>query len=381
MIVCFRCSPRTKETLDLLLESGQYRDYSEVISLAIANLAVLQEEVLEGESAAIGADAGAHVCAFEGEVSGDAQDTQEPSQESSLITKPFLVPAIFKLDGLPGSPPPLAALPDDIWAPGREIPLDRWVFGQYNRLLPAKVSCRALAHLLLSQPKGILLEDAARQIADKAAVLGDFLAHHDRQNGIARDDALATAFPSSGGNPDKSRLRYANQFVASVNRQGQVSGLLIDLKLINGRGGRKATRLMLTKIGWQFATLPNPILDGLQETPTQKFSEAERDFLLAHIAESVPVEDFAYRTILAAIIEGKNTPDTIDAALLRHMPQDADRKPSASFLSSQRSGAISRMTDLELVKRIRDGVRVLYVATAIGERYLRDAHQLTQGAD
>ena len=51
MIVCFNCSPETKEKLDSLIKSGQYNDYSEAITLAIANLAVLQEEVLELELA------------------------------------------------------------------------------------------------------------------------------------------------------------------------------------------------------------------------------------------------------------------------------------------------------------------------------------------
>lgn len=372
MIVCFNCSTETKKALDFLIESGQYKDYNEAISLAIMNLAVLQEEVLKSGGVVIGADAEANSRANERTVSFSAQGLGNPSQEFNLTAKPLTVPAIFQLDGLTDSPPPLADLPDDIWAIGQEIPLDRWIFGQYNKLLPAKASCRALAHLLISEPKGVLLEEAAQQIAEKAAALGDFLAHHDEQNDIARDDALSTAFPSTGKNSDKSRLRYANQFVASVNKQGQVSGLLIDLKLINSKG-RKGTRLMLTEIGWQFATMPNPILDGSQETPTQKFSEDERNFLLNHIAQSVPVEDFAYRAILTAILKGENTPDTVDAALLEYVPQDTDRSLSKSFLSSQRSGAISRIADLGLVERVRDGVRVSYIATDIGEKYLQNA--------
>jgi len=371
MIVCFNCSTETKKSLDFLLESGQYKDYSEAISLAIANLVILQEEVLRSGGVVIGSDVEANPRACESATSYDTQGARQP-QELNLIAKSLVVPAIFHLDGLTDSPPSFAELPDDIWAIGQEIPLSRWIFGQYNRLLPAKASCRALARLLLSQPKGILLEEVTQQIAKEAAVLGDFLAHHDEQNEIARDDALSIAFPSTGENSDKSRLRYANQFVASVNKQGQVSGLLMDLKLINSKG-RKATRLMLTQVGWQFATMPNPVLDGLQETPAQKFSEDERDFLLDHIARSVPVEDYAYHVILKTILEGENTPDTVDAALLERIPQDANRGFSNSFLSSQRSGAISRMTDLGLVERVRDGVKVSYVTTDIGEKYAQNA--------
>ncbi|MCK4314439.1 MAG: hypothetical protein KAX24_01580 [Anaerolineae bacterium] len=371
MIICFNCSTETKRALDSLLKSGQYRDYNEAISLAIKNLAVLQEEVLKRGGLVIGADTEANAHAFEGTTSHSTQGAMKP-QEHNLTIEPLTVPAIFHLDGLADYPLPFVELPDDIWAIGQEIPLGRWIFGQYNRLLPAKASCRALARLLLSQPKGILLEEAAQRIAQEAAVLGDFLAYHDKQNDIARDDALSTAFPSTGENSDKSRLRYANQFVASVNKHGQVSGLLMDLKLINGKG-RKTARLMLTEVGWQFAIMPNPILDDLQETPIQKFTKGERDFLLDHIARSVPVEDFAYRVILSTILKGKNTPDTVNTVLLEHVPQDTDRSLSKSFLSSQRSGAISRMTDLGLVERVRDGVRVSYVVTGIGEKYVQNA--------
>jgi hypothetical protein len=376
MIICFDCSPETKRYLDFLLDSGQYNDYSEALSFAVMNLAVLQEEINKTGSVVIGSSA--ELASLPYEVAVPSKQTSAIADRGKTIenpspTTPSLgVPDIFRRDLLRDTAPPVVDLPDDIWAFGQEIPLDRWIFGQYNKLLPAKVSCRALAHLLISEPKGIVLEEAAQEIARKAAVLGDFLAHLDATNNIARDDALSTAFPSTGENSDKSRLRYANQFVASVNKEGQISGLLIDLKLIN-RSGQKATRLMLTETGWQLANMPNPILDGVQDTPIQKFSEDERDFLLNHIAQRVPVEDFAYRAILIAITEGANTPDTIDNSLLKYVPQDTERSLSTSFRSSQRSGAISRMTDLGLVERVREGVRVSYIVTDTGEKYVRNA--------
>jgi hypothetical protein len=376
MIICFNCSPETKRQLDSLLQVGQYKDYSEVISFAVMNLAVLQEEVLKAGSVVIAKNAqaipsskGTRGRAKEPSATqdfGELQQMLETRTDESLV-----VPPIFRLDLLRDLTPPFVELPDDIWAPGQQIPLDRWIFGQFNKLLPAKVSCRGLAHLLHNQPKGVELGEAAEEIAKQAAVLGNFLARYDEQYNIGRDDAFSTAFPSNGDNSDKSRLRYANQFVASVNKQGQVSGLLIDLKLIN-KTGRKLARIGLTEIGWRFAVLPNPILDGVEDTPPQKFSDEERAFLLAHVARSVPIEDFAYRAILRAIMKEANTPDTIDADLLQYLTPDAAENLSKSFLSSQRSGAISRMTDLGLVERVRDGVRVSYLITDIGEKYLQN---------
>jgi hypothetical protein len=376
MIICFKCSPETRRALDSLLQSGEYKDYSEVISFAIMNMAVLHDEVLKRGSVIINSNS--ELTSPTHNIPVTMKEAAETTSQRELYRNPnpptelFVVPAVFSLEGLSESPPPLADLPDDIWARGQEIPLDRWIFGQHNKLLPAKASCRALANLLIDKPKGVLLEEAAQQIAAEAAILGDFLAYQDKENGITRDEALSTAFPSTGNDGEKSRLRYANQFVASVNRQGQVSGLLMDLKLVNGRG-RRRPYLMLTEIGWQFAVMPNPVLDDSQKMPTQKFSQNEREFLISHIAQSVPVEDFAYRTILTTIKGGTNTPETIDTTLQEHVPQDTERSLSKSFLSSQRSGAISRMADLGLVERVRDGVRVFYVVTDTGDEYLQKA--------
>ena len=149
---------------------------------------------------------------------------------------------------------PLASLPDDVWAHGASVPLDRWVFGQYNKLLPAKVSGRALARLLAKEPRGVVLDQAARQIATDAKAFGALLREYDEQHGTDRDTALAVAFPA--GEEDKALTRYANQFVASVNKFGQVYSLLMDFKLINYVKA-KDVRLLLTSVGWRLALLTN----------------------------------------------------------------------------------------------------------------------------
>ena len=63
-------------------------------------------------------------------------------------------------------------------------------------------------------------------------VLGDLFDALDKKNQVGRDDVLATAFPRTGPENDKSRLRYGRQFVAAYSRKVGVFGLLIDLKLI-----------------------------------------------------------------------------------------------------------------------------------------------------
>lgn len=386
MIICFNCSPETKKLLDSLLETGQYIDYAEVISIAVANQVILQGQIRD-RGALVISENGASVTELVNLPPQSGRETAEnlgvmsnsskvkkSNLKSALIKQDIEIPTIFHLNGLDvkNVPASVTTLPSDFWIKGQIVPLDRWLFGQYNKLLPAKVNCRALAHCMREEPKGVLLDEAISKIAEQAVVLGDYLNRHDEQNEVGRDDALSIAFPSTSNKDDKGRVRYANQFIASVNKLGQVSGLLIDLKLINSKGGKKP-RLLLTDIGWQFASLQNPILDGNQESPTKKFTNEEVSLLLDHIAQNVPVEDFAYRAILMAISEGANSPDRIDESLQKYVPRDTDRNLSDSFLSSQRSGAISRMADLELVERVRDGVRVSYIITDRGQHYLETA--------
>lgn len=383
MIVCFECAPRTKMLLERLVESEQYNDYAEAISSALENLVVLENE-LSGKGALIIESRNESVSLRAQPKSGKASKRGKMAprikgvsakKNSELQTFPrnipTQVPEIFQSDKSGKPSLSLANPPGDVWAIGQEIPLERWIFGQYNRLLPVKASCRALAHLLDGKPNGASLDETTSRISAEALNLGRFLAHHDKENGTKRDEALSTAFPSPDREIEKSRLRYANQFVASISKQGKVSGLLMDLKLIN-HIGTKNPRLKLTEPGWGFAMLRNPVFDGDTPGTTQKFTAEERSFLLNHISSSVPAEDFAYRTIIEAVDGGAQTPDELDAVLREHVSQDAGRSLTKSFLASQRSGAVSRMADLELITRERTGVKVFYVVTDLGKQYTQN---------
>jgi hypothetical protein len=299
---------------------------------------------------------------------GKQKKNRPASSSPRMVTA---VPALFRIEGFPQEPPAgLAELPGDMWAPGQVIPLDRWVLGQFNRLLPAKANVRALMHLFFEQEKGLPIEPTAERIAIDAAALGEYLTALDEARKTSRDDALATAFPTMAEGGDKARSRYANQFVVYQNSRGELSGLMVDLKLINVVYQRKERLIVPTKVAWKLARLPNPVLDGPADGPTEKFSPEERSLLLQHILESVPVEAFAYRVILEAVSHGSNSPDTIDAALRVYVTEDRAEKLSPSFLASQRSGAVSRMSDLGLIERRRDGVRVYYGVTDDGLAFL-----------
>lgn len=290
--------------------------------------------------------------------------------------KPDHVPDVFRAPARDASGIKSAPTPNDTFVPGQEVPIDRWIFGQHNKLLTTKATCRALAHLMLrdsSSRDGVPLENAASEIAFEAGMLGSYLRHIDRTFGIHRDDALAFAFPySDSRSGDKSRLRYANQFVASLSNNGLLTGLPVELKLVN-RDHSRTPRLLLTEAGWQFAQLPNPILDAAQPTASPRFSEEEVKFFIQHIKANVPAEDFAFRRVLEAVAEGATKPDSLDDSLDKFLPKRADKPYTRAFLTTQRAGVVSRLIDLGLMQRVRDGINVTYSLTEKGSEYLVSA--------
>ena len=392
MLLCFRCSPETKDHLDGLVASGSYRDESEVIAAAVANLAVLEKEVASQGGLIIGSRTrngcddrpkASVVTASQHAMRSAARTPQAGGNGPSVkrgtgvlttpappIAQKLEVPSIFQLTSMPQTQPRgLADLPGDMWQHGQQVPLDRWILGQFNRLLPVKANCRALIHLF-QQNGAISIKLAADQVALDALNLGDYLASIDEDHALQRDDALSTAFPQRKKDSDKARTRYANQFVAYQNGRGELSGLMIDLKLINVDTRRRERRIVPTHMAWELAKLENPILDGVVNGAVHRFSEDEKGLLIEHILVGVPVESFAYRAILEAVMAGHNTPETIDTFLQQYVSRDRAEKLSQSFLASQRSGAISRMSDLGLIERQRDGTRVSYGIPKEGREFL-----------
>lgn len=381
MIICFHCKKDIKKILDELISSGNYTDYGELISSAIENLAVLHKQ-LATKGALIIDDDDQKKTIF------DKKHAVTPKLDNKRFNKGNIhslkmipqvyednidnIPEIFKKPDLAYKPSKLAKIPSDVFNIDSQVPLDRWIFGQYNRLLPVKVSCRALANLIIKKKSSsINLDEATSIISKEAAELGEYLKFIDTKLGLLQDEALSTAFPKNDEISNKSIMRYANHFVASMNNQGQLSGLLIEFKFINRLISNKLS-ISLTEPGYKFSELTNPVLDGDLKESKLKFSDEEVTFLLNHISQKVPAENYAYKTLLKIIADGSNTPNEIDSELEKYIAGDRKKELSKSFLSSQRSSTISRMTDIGLVIRIRNGVSITYEVTKSGMNYLNE---------
>jgi hypothetical protein len=376
MVLCFTCSAATKTTLDRLIAAGHYPDHSEAIAAAVTNLAVLHAEMEQVSSIVISnADGVPSSANRHARVEGREEPTKRDDRQDLGIVSRVVsaesrrrneLPQIFlQPEAVEPSPEGILPVSSDQIPERGTIQIDRWLFGQYNRLLPVKVTCRALANLLLSDRIRLPLDKLAIEIASEAVEVGKYLAKLDARRNLGRDDALAVAFPKdSSSDAFKSVRRFASQFVGSTNNDGHLLGMPATLKLV----GLAGHNLALTEVGWKFGLLANPLLDGEQAGRLDKFTDDEISLLIRHIVEFVPVEAFAYRAVLGEIAAGSTTPDSLDKALADL--SRPGREAGDSFISTQRSGVIARMADLDLVTRSRSGTRVSYLLTPRGAIFL-----------
>jgi hypothetical protein len=350
MIICFNCSLEVKERLERLVQTGGYQDYTSAISSAITNLLLLEEQIAESGAVVLNEPIASLVRSSSGShANGSGADTQHHS-----VFAPFVCPSFQ-------SKPTLA--PDLATVSGPMVRPDEWIFGQYNKLLPVKVNCRLIANLLHQSPSGVSMQAVVGAVQQDMPALREWLSQYDAQHSLERESALATAFPTK---ETKSLLRYSNQFVLNVNKGGVASGLPVDLGLLQCLDA-KGTRVSLTGAGLHLALLQNPVLDPPQR-PDQRLSKQERGFLLTHIRASVPREHSAYVTLIRAMESGADNPSALDEVLRR----DVVGGISDPYLSNLRAGAISRMSELGLIARRRQGTRVTYIVTPDGREYIND---------
>jgi hypothetical protein len=374
MVICFDSSNEGKNALDALMQTGQFRDVSEAISAALVSYQVIQRAVSKGNPIVMSGEAPAPMRAAK------VQVTASPAPAPS---KPG-VPTLFQMQQVELEGLTLQEVAD---SPFTLLPPTRWFFGQYNKFLPVKVATRGLLNLLAKNRNGVSLPEAADSISNAAGHLGDYLLELDTNSDRTREEAFASAFPTKASLGSGSQIRFANQFVGDLRqpkqlenqpRETKFNGFPAALKFMVCADGRTPL-LNLTRSGAEFARLESPILDGGTQTPNRKFSEAEVTFLLSHVRRCVPEEASAYLSVIEGIQKGANTPDRLDEYLCERFRLSVaavaheDNEITQTFLTTQRTGAISRMVDLGLLGREKDGLRVKYLITETGRTFRGEA--------
>ncbi len=363
MVICFSATQEAKAALDELMNSREFKDISEAVSMALVNYRVIYEAVGERGHAVVNATEPAPP--GDGSESERQSDISRAPRSSSQPPRIAAIPEIFGTRQTDLDSVKLISLPDQQSPASLNVPPKGWLWGQYNRFLPVKATCRALLRLLTDSPMGVPLDDAVSRISYAACTLGDFLSEMDSRLLRRREDAISAAFPTTAFNGAQARVRFGNQFVGTI-KQGALLGLPAGLRLL-GCASMKEPLLSLTRDGAEFAALENPVIDTRDQWMSRTLSDAEIQFLLDHVKRAVPEEASAYVSLIDGIEGGGDTPDKLDSYLRERFQLENEAAIKPSFLATQRTGAVSRMVELGLLAREKSGLHVTYVVTHPGK--------------
>lgn len=245
------------------------------------------------------------------------------------------------------------------------------LWGQYNRLLPVKFVLRRLANVLddRSTPGdevSTVIEHGSfsSAVAREARSFGKRLEEADEKSSRGRGEKLAAGFPT-GEKTEKSLDRFESHFVGYSDRNGNLTGAPAALLFVDITAS-KPSEVGITEAGLELAKTPNPVLDQSIEAD-EPLSPAERRFYVDHVAENLPAELEAMVFTAQAIRSGDDRPTSLTERVA-----ELDSDWSQAQASTNRSGLVSRMYELNLVDRFRVGQRGFgYELTEEGDEFLQ----------
>jgi hypothetical protein len=240
------------------------------------------------------------------------------------------------------------------------------LWGQYYRFLPVKVGVRVLLNMYTEHfPE---LRDFTEKVTNVALPLRHQLAKLDRMDRRSFGELLSATFPT---NDEKSVNRFVNQYILHLRTSDMtLLGMMPELKLINViSDGKGIARIGLTNFGSQFALLQNPAIDL---TKPESLSGEEIDFLLNHIADNLPAEFEHMTTAIKAMEDGKKTRGELNSVLKEYYAKyHKGSEWSDTVVNTMRSGLFSRLNELGLVRREKNGKYIRYHITDVGKKYIQ----------
>jgi Arc/MetJ-type ribon-helix-helix transcriptional regulator len=304
-------------------------------------------------------------------------DTAEPRRDENLDTeeneqepKEMLTDGLGRqeYDAVPTVPPP---------DPERLDPGPLW--GQYNRVFPAKIVVRRLANMVQEQNetsssgngiRWIELDHFQDDTAQLARNYGLTIREYDQKKSRGRGEKVASGLPT-GDDPDKSKDRFETHFIGYSDRNNNLTGEPPHLHFVN-ISDEDVSRIGITEAGLAFAELYNPLLDDGPDAD-EPLSTEERSFYLEHVKEHLDDEYAAMVKTAQAVDEGHNRP----TSLSEHIAE-LNTDWSQSQADTMRSGLVSRMYELGLISRERVGQRgIAYNLTETGQSLLDDTEVIS----
>jgi len=311
------------------------------------------------------------IAAMQNQVYIESQESVEAASEISRSSE-YSAPASSSF-AAPMTKTVIQLLSSDV-ANVKTVPLKNFqrpslLWGQYNRFFPVKIVTRVAANLAREYSADyVLLGELQEKSAQIARELGKVIERKDKQLGRKRGTIISAGLPI-GREQDKAKSRFKNQFVGYM-AGSRIEGAAPTLKFLDMMKDEKNSVLAgITDFGLRFASLSNPVID-LEDYSTALSAE-EVGFLLDHISSKVQGEAKLIRLILAGVKEGIATPEELNERVKAY---SSDWKRNEVVM--MRAGVVSRMGELGLLERRKDGVKVTYLLTDLGEKYLERLSKL-----
>lgn len=317
-----------------LIEEGKYHSISNFLLVAAENQLTLESDDATGLFTS----------------NNDDAQRMTYSQEWEYNHPSSIIPSVEPFDN---------RLSDNYW--------ENWIWGQINRLLPIKFAARLLAIETAKIGKFPKKEDFDSVASNAARNYGNYLKEQDVRLEKDRDEKLSTGFPVSP-KKDKSMDRFISHFIGYQRSDGSLTGGLFNLgfaNVIENLNGELT--IGLTDSGIAFSKIENPVLD--KNDFKKSLGDDECKFYLQHILKYVPGEVSLFSVLLKLINNGVTKREPINQEI-RKIVSISDW--SAGLVSTQRSGAISRMYEIGLITKKRIGLEVQYLSTDLGDLFLRN---------
>jgi hypothetical protein len=251
------------------------------------------------------------------------------------------------------------------------------LWGQYNRIFPVKLTVRALANKLSESSdvsnngkkfsQLISLGTFSERVAEISREFGLQVKSKDQEYSRSQGEKLSAALPI-GDNPEKSKERFKTHFVGRAEQGGDLTGAAPHLLFVNIPSDSSG-EIGLTEAGLEFARLTNPLIDDGIDSETS-LSDKEVQFYIQHVAHNRNDEFAAMQTVAVGIQNGKDRPDS----LTEHIAS-INNDWTYSQAQTVRSGLVSRMFELRLIRRERIGQRGVQYQLTTGSEEVLDLHE------
>jgi len=243
------------------------------------------------------------------------------------------------------------------------------LWGQYYRFLPMKLALRVIANL--SEKRIPTVEEAYAAVIGNALAVGSRLREQDKLKGGGRKKPLSAGFCTK---EEKSQKRYFVQYVGRLRKKDHmIEGFPGQMKFVNILADDGAPRVGLTRAGFDFAKLENPVLD--HNEVSSSLSPQEREYLLGHIEKEIPYEAEHIRVLLSSVQSGASSREDLNRKLtfFYRRFEDAKRPWKSQMIDTMRAGCVSRLEELGLLRVSSEGRASRYWLTPLGSAYLNGA--------